>query len=80
MKKQNIKNPYSHKNSAIVCYKYKSVRHWQKALNPEPYKILSKEKMQQEKHTHCFVFSSHSPPPFFFKRRDYFKSEMSLIP
>lgn len=27
----------------------------------------------------CILFTQ-SPPPFFFKRRDYLKSEMSLIP
>ena len=48
-----------------------------KGTKQQPYKILSKEKMQQEKHTHCFVFSSHAP--FFFKRRDYFKSEDSFL-
>lgn len=49
MKKWNIKIPASHENSAVVCYK--SVWYWQKALNQQPDKIPSKEKLQQEKQT-----------------------------
>lgn len=59
MKKWNIKIPASHENSAVVCYE--SVWYWQKALNQQPDKIPSKEKLQQEKQTQCFVFSSHTP-------------------
>lgn len=75
MWKQNTEKPYGHKTSAVVCYK--SVWHWQRALNQQPYGILSTEKKQQES-THTALHSLHTPVCFF--KRDYFQSEDSLIP